>query len=207
MSLDTQHTDERWLFRQIAEGDEAAFERIYRAYVPQLASFLKRFSVSDREVDEIIQETFLRVWLQRDKLPEVEFPKAWVFRISSNIIFNYMKRSVTEENAKNVIGGNAQHKHNDTEETLHLHQLMAAIARAVENLSPQRKRIYELSRHDGLTIPEIAEKLGLSNNTVKNTLTSSLQLIREFLQEHGYDINYFLLLSFTTYIGLTENAG
>ena len=207
MSLDTQHTDERWLFRQIAEGDETAFESIYRSYVPQLAAFLKRFSVSDREVDEIIQETFLRVWLQRDKLPGVEFPKAWVFRITSNIIFNYLKRSVTEEKAKHMIGGNAKLEHNDTEETLHLHQLMSAIARAVENLSPQRKRVYEMSRRDGLTIPEIAEKLGLSNNTVKNTLTSSLQFIREFLQQHGYDINYFLLLSFTACVGLTENAG
>lgn len=194
MSVNVQNDDERWLFRQIAEGDEAAFERIYRSYVPQLASFLKRFSVSDREVDEIIQEAFLRVWLQRDKLPEVEFPKAWVFRISSNIVFNYLKRSVTEEKAKTMIGSNMSSGHNDTEETLHLHQLMGAIARAVESLSPQRKRIYEMSRQDGLAIPEIAEKLGLSSNTVKNTLTSSLQLIREFLQQHGYDISYFLLM-------------
>ena len=207
MSVNAPNDDERWLFRQIAEGDEAAFETIYRAYVPQLASFLKRFSVSDREVDEIIQETFLRVWLQRDKLPGVEFPKAWVFRISSNIIFNYLKRSVTEEKAKNIIGGNARLEHNDTEETLHLHQLMAAIARAVENLSPQRKRIYEMSRHDGLSIPEIAEKLGLSGNTVKNTLTSSLQFIREFLQQHGYDISYFLLLTITGAGGWREVAG
>jgi RNA polymerase sigma-70 factor (family 1) len=197
VSGNAQYGNERLLFRQIAEGDETAFESIYRSYVPQLASFLKRFSVSDREADEIIQETFLRVWLKRDKLPEIEFPKAWVFRITSHIILNYLKRSVTEEKAKQVLRNQSKLEHNDTEESLYLHQLMGAISSAVDNLSPQRKRIYEMSRQDGLSIPEIAVKLGLSSNTVKNTLTSSLQLIREFLQQRGYDISYFLLLNIT----------
>ena len=197
MPVNVPYDDERQVFRLIAEGDELAFEWIYRSYVPQLLSFMRRFSISDREADEIIQETFLRLWLQRDKLLEVDYPKAWVFRISSNIIFNYLKRSVTEAKVKNIFEANASYKHNDTEEMMHLHQLTEAIANAVNQLSPQRKRVYEMSRKQGLTIPERAVNLGLSSNTVKNTLISSLQFIREFLLKKGFDVNYLILMMIT----------
>lgn len=201
MPSDAQYGDERHMFRQIAEGNEAAFEQIYRLYIPQLAAFLRRFSLSDREADEVVQETFLRIWLQRDKLSTVDYPKAWVFRIASNIIYNYLKRVVLEEKVLQAVRTSSKLEHNDTEETFYLHQLMQAIAHAVNQLSPQRKRVYEMSRHEGMTIPEIAGNLGLSSNTVKNTLTSSLQFIREFLHQKGFDISYFLLVTLLRSIG------
>jgi RNA polymerase sigma-70 factor (ECF subfamily) len=181
------------LFVRISEGSEAAFEELYRLFVPQLASYLQRISQSGTVVDEMIQETFLQVWLQRDKLPAVEHPKAWVFRIASNITFNYLKRVLVGEKAMAAMASRTAAAYNDVEDILYVHQLKKAIARAVGQLSPQRKKVYQLSRDAGLTIPEIADQLGLSASTVKNTLVSSLQFIRESLQQEGHQIGWFLI--------------
>lgn len=198
MPIDPIHIDEKALLIRISEGNEAAFEELYRLYVPQLATYLQRLSQSGTVVDEMIQETFLQVWLHRDKLPAVEHPKAWVFRIASNITFNYLKRVLTAEKVIRESGerwrNNQSLAGKEAEDILYVQQLRRAIGRAVSRLSPQRKKVYQLSREGGLTIPEIAGQLGLSANTVKNTLVSSLQFIRESLEQEGYAISLFLIL-------------
>jgi RNA polymerase sigma-70 factor (ECF subfamily) len=188
-----QNISEKTLFLRIAEGSEAAFEELYRLYVPQLSSFLQRLSHSGTATDELIQETFLQVWLHRDKLPDIEHPKAWVYRIASNITFNYLNRLLTGERILATIGNKPETAHNDVEETLHLNELKNAVAEAVSLLSPQRKKVYLLSREAGMTIPEIAGQLGLSASTVKNTLVSSLQFIREFLLKQGYHVSWSVI--------------
>jgi RNA polymerase sigma-70 factor (ECF subfamily) len=196
LSTDFQNIDERTLFLRIAEGSEAAFTDLYRSYVPLLSSYLTRLTRSRTTVDELIQETFLQIWLQRDKLPEVEFPRAWIFRIASNITFNYLKRLLTEEKARTAVNNSPVADRNEVEEAFYLQQLLNAIGEAVSQLSPQRKKVYQLSREAGMTIPEIADHLGLSVSTVKNTLVSSLQFIRESLLQKGYytgGILFFLL--------------
>ena len=66
-----------------------------------------------------------------------------------------------------------------------VHQL---IIEAVGQLPAQRRRIYQMSRDEGMKIPEIAERLGISPNTVKNTLVMSLGFIRKYLAERGHEL-------------------
>jgi RNA polymerase sigma factor (sigma-70 family) len=68
---------------------------------------------------------------------------------------------------------------------VHLNEINKIVAIAVEKLPEQRKKIYQLSRGDGKTIPEIAETLGISPNTVKNALVMALKSIRIQLDQHG----------------------
>ena len=88
---------EKILLQRIAEGDEIAFGQLYRLYVPRLASFLQGLTHSSEITNDLVQETFLQVWLHRDKLPAVEQPKAWIFRIAANITYNFLKRKVCKE--------------------------------------------------------------------------------------------------------------
>lgn len=189
-----QSYEEKELFYLIAEGDEKAFALLYQRYVPQLAAYISTITRSDRMVNEFVQETFLRLWIGRDKLKEVEEPKAWTFRIAANICHNYLKRLLVEKKVyKRVLADSKEHA-DDVAETAQVNELLAALKEAVHTLSPQRKKVYRLSREEGLTIPEIAQSLDLSPNTVRNTLSGALEYIRGFLQKKGFNIPVLLIL-------------
>ena len=185
--------NEKLLLLLIADGDEVAFTTLYRLYVPRLASFLNGLTHAPQVTDELIQETFLQLWLHRDKLPEVEQPKAWVFRIAANITYNFLKRKLVEKKALGSLTYNVNQDPKMADEKLYLNQLLNTLKEAVDQLTPQRKKIYLLSRETGMTIPEIAEKMQLSNSTVKNTLVTSLKQIREHLRHNGFTIGCFLI--------------
>lgn len=177
--------EEKELFYRIAEGDENAFAEIYRAYVPQLLPFVNSIVRTSAVADEVIQETFLRLWVSRDKLTEILEPRAWIFRIASNLCYTYLKRHLTERSIieSMSVGENASYyeEGNATE-------LVKLVKEAVEQLPPQRQKIYRLSREGGMNIQQIADALNISVPTVKNTISQSLKSIRDHLEEKGYSI-------------------
>lgn len=82
----------------------------------------------------------------------------------------------------------------NTIQTIRINEIKKLVAQAVAQLSEQRKRIYLLSRNEGMTIPEIALALQISPNTVKNALVISLKQIREYLARHGYTLSVLAIL-------------
>ncbi|MBN9380602.1 MAG: RNA polymerase sigma-70 factor [Chitinophagaceae bacterium] len=175
---------EKLLFRQVAEGDESAFSDLFNLFLPKLYPFILKLTRSESVVEEVVQETFIKVWLNRDKLAEMENPGGWVFTVASNKCYDYLRTRAL--NDKLFVSTTAEPGGaNSIHEWLDLKELKRLIELAVNDLPEQRKKIYLMSRSQGKTIPEIAEILQLSPNTVKNALVSSLKSIREYLARHG----------------------
>ena len=186
--MDSSLSHQRHLLLQIEQGNEEAFAELYKLYVPALSTFLTSLTHSSAITDELIQDTFLQVWLNRDKLSTIENPKAWLFKIASHITYNFLRRKITERKILDQSDGFLIATQEGVEDVYYTRQLFRAVNEAVNHLSPQRKKIYLLSREGGLTIPEIAQKLGLSHSTVKNTLVTSLEQIRNYLKSKGFDV-------------------
>jgi len=180
--------DEKVLLQQIAHGDEAAFSTLFYAYYGSLHPFIMKLTRSAEDTEEVIQETFLRLWLGRDRLLEVETPQAWIHTVAVNECYKYLKK---RSSRKDGLAGLRAVPSDDGEETLHavqLKEIKQLVAEAVNRLPQRRRRIFQMSRDEGMTIPEIAEVLRISPNTVKNTLVTSLRKIREYLAAKGHGI-------------------
>jgi RNA polymerase sigma-70 factor (family 1) len=176
---------ERALIDKIVEGDEQAFSVLFFNYLPVLQIFAAKFTKSDDAAEEIIQDAFLRVWLNRDKLAEVENVKAYLYKYVSNECLSYLRKKLKEDRIVDAFTAKQPNSHNHTADVVSLNEINKIVAVAVEKLPEQRKKIYQLSRGDGKTIPEIAEMLGISPNTVKNALVIALKSIRMQLDQHG----------------------
>lgn len=189
------------LIEKIAEGDEQAFAQFYRYYYPLLLSFVYRHVAEKAAADEILQQVFLRVWLHRDVLPTIRHMKAWLCRITvrEHLRLLHHKLSQKERFPLAVIDDQAEAAGVVSSQQLSLKELNQAIRNGVERLSPQRKEVFVLSRSELLSIQEIAERLQLSPQTVKNTLTAALREVRSYLQERGYLFSTSILL-FLCYI-------
>jgi len=190
--------NEQLLLKQISEGDEHAFGVLFYHYVPVLKAFAFRFTKSDAAAEEIIQDTFLRVWLNRDKLEAVENVKAWLYKYTSSECLSYLRKALKRARAMDDLKLDEPGESNTTIDTIHLNEVSQLVNEAVRKLPAQRKRIYQMSRNEGMNIPQIAEALDLSPNTVKNALVTSLKSIREYLKSHG------IALSLLAYLALLK---
>ena len=182
---DRLHTDKA-LFHLIAEGDETAFRELFHAYIPQLEPLVMHLTKTASVTEDIIQETFLRVWLNRDKLPAIENPRSWLLRIVFYQSFTWLRRQSVHHKALDALALGGEQMRSTTEEEVVYAAMLRVVGEAVQQLPSQAKKIYKLSREGGLRIPEIAERLGLSPHTVKNSLVRSLQTIRRHIEAGGY---------------------
>jgi len=193
MSHQVLFNDHQFL-KEISEGNEKAFERLFRALSPTLKPFVFRFTKCNETTREIIQDTFIRVWLNRDKIVEISNVKSWIFKFAANECLHYLRDKTIHQKAVDKLSGQQQEYNEYTGQTVQLNEIKSVIVNAVEKLSPQRKLIYQMSRVENKTIPEISEQLNLSPSTVKNSLVSSLKLIRAHLAQNGYAFLAFLFL-------------
>ncbi len=182
------------LFRLISEGDENAFRQLFHAYVPQLQPLARHITKNDAVAEDIIQETFLKLWISRDKLPAIENPRSWLLKIVFHQSFSYLRRQAVHDKAVDILGAGTPEQELFTPDTdLAYTTMVKLINDAVTQLPPQAKRIYLMSREKGMKIPEIAAELELSPSTVKNSLVRSLQTIRSYLQQAGHLLPFLLL--------------
>ncbi|WP_209857889.1 sigma-70 family RNA polymerase sigma factor [Chitinophaga sp. OAE865] len=186
--MHAQLYNDKELFRLISEGDETAFRMLFRRYVPQLRPLIMHLTKTTAVTDDIIQETFLRLWISRDKLPEIDVPRSWLLRIAFHLSFSWLRKQVVHHKAIDAITSDytPEGPVTTTEETMVYNAMMKQVSAAVAQLPPQAKRIYLLSREKGLKIPEIASELSVSPSTVKNSLVRSLHFIRKQLELSGH---------------------
>ncbi|QEC43457.1 RNA polymerase sigma factor [Pseudobacter ginsenosidimutans] len=187
--------EEKELLNRIAGGDEQAFEIILKQYYPKLRPFIYKYTSSSGDMEEVLQNCFLRVWINRDKLPSIIHFSAWIYKVASREYLLYLRQKMKEKQqislelaeslADKVVG--------NPEEMVQFRQVKAALREAVELLPEQRKKIFKMSRDEGMKIAEIAAALSVSTSTVKNALTTALKQIREYLLARGYHIPLILL--------------
>lgn len=189
--------EEKQLLNSVAEGDETAFRLVFDYYGQLLFPYLRRLLRSAEPAEEIVQETMLRVWLSRDRLPEIEFPTPWVFKIAANLAYNTLQRRLKEEGILRSLVPAAESSE-DPEARRQFRELVRLTREAIRLMPPERRRIYLLSRDAGLDRHQIAEQLHISPSTVKNTLTSAIASIRDYLQKAGYCLPACLLLILCT---------
>lgn len=192
LAAETLH-NERELLIRIAEGDETAFASLFHFYTARLHIHVTSLVKSAPIAEEIIQETFLRVWINRDQLPGIDHPRAWIFSIASNICFNHLRSQLRKEKHLRILAGAAAESQAETPVLTELKEMRSAIHDAVDHLSGQRRLIWLLYREQGLKQSEIASQLNISVSTVKNTIAQSLEFIRKHMRTKGFWIPLCLL--------------
>lgn len=185
------------LLISISEGDEVAFRELFYGALPWLTSFIRRMVKSPEGTQEVVQETFIRIWLSRDKLPGLLEPQAWIIRVASNECFTWFHKQAALRKVTDIRDDTVNAAANLAEDRLQVQETLLLIREAVDHLPPQRKKIYQLSREEGLKTQEIADRLQCSPSYVKNTLSTALSYIRGYLTAAGKIIPFLFLLSLT----------
>jgi RNA polymerase sigma-70 factor (ECF subfamily) len=175
------------LARRVREGDEAAFEQIFRTYYTRLVSFACTKLGSQALAEEIVQEVFLQIWARREQWVVERSVAAYVFRAVRNRVLN-ARRSIRLEAAYSAAeaAGTCEIEVEAGEPCdgrLRDAELGAALAHAVALLPARPRQVFLLSRRQGLSYAEIADVLGIAVKTVEMHMGRALAQLRVSLHE------------------------
>jgi RNA polymerase sigma-70 factor (family 1) len=187
----SQDDSEIRLLTAISKGDERSFEQLYNIYKDRIYSISLRLCMSSSVAEDMVQEIFLKLWINREKLDQVEHFRAYFYSIARNHIIRALK---TIDRTANPILYNAEPIDPSAADFRLLDNEYQNIVRnAICSLSPQQAKVYYLSRESGLKRNEIAVQMGISSDTVKTHLSQAIKNIRAFCLIHS---ELLLLASF-----------
>jgi len=173
--------NEEDLLPQIAAGDSHAFKILYSQYKDRLYGFLYQLTKSHSVSEDLLQDTFMRIWEERRRLAEVRDFKAYVFAMVKHRALNSLKRISREELLIRRIAHHTNGEDHSTESNVSYNELKRKIDGVVRRLPPQQRTVYQMSREQGLRQEEISYRLNVTVATVKKHLTLSLRYIRKNL--------------------------
>jgi RNA polymerase sigma-70 factor (ECF subfamily) len=172
------HT-EKELVKKLKEGDSFAFEVLFYKYRNKVMGFARKMVPAQIDPQEIVQEVFVKVWLKKETINPDKDVQSYLFAIAKHLILDHLKSAVNrklyfvEEHFQqdlmidDVSDGS---KSNDKEEKLF---------NLLQQLPERRKEIFCLSRFEGLSYKQIAERLNISENTVDSQIRNALAFLRK----------------------------
>lgn len=188
-----QETNE-WMV-QIAAGSQSAFKLLYNNYKEQVYHTANRVLQSQEMAMDALQEIFIKIWMNREQLPELENFPAWLNRVTRNHLYDKLRTQASNISSLNFIQEEGWESYADATYTeAEFKELLLLVEQAQQQLSPQQQKVFNLSRLQGLKHKEIASEMGLSVETVKKYIMDALQKMRIFLQQHGKQVSVILLL-------------
>lgn len=176
--------NEKELLLQIAQGDRSAFKTLYTAYFPHVQQYVSLFEPGRDSLDELTQDVFVRMWEKRSRLAGVESLKGYIFLITRNVVFNFI-RAMKVRQRERELDEDAELVSNDLEHDLLFKQYYRLAQEAMEKLPTGRRKVLKMSIDDGLTLDEIASQLNITRAGVKKQLYAATAFVRQYLQEHG----------------------
>ncbi len=167
--------------RALSEGDSKAFEMLFLRYQPRLVAFFAGFIHDDEVSRDMAQDLFFSLWINRERLSAVRSFSSYLYRMARNALYNYYDHSLVCEkyDAEQLFCPLVVE---NMEELLFARELQTLINLKVEQMPPQRRQIFRMSRVDGLSNEEIAVNLNISKRTVENHLTAALSDLRHMLK-------------------------
>ncbi|MBO9573450.1 MAG: sigma-70 family RNA polymerase sigma factor [Chitinophagaceae bacterium] len=179
--------------RSTADGDQRAFRELYDSYWQRIYSTaLTILQSHDRSMD-IVQETFIRVWNYRTKLNNVENFEAYLYTIAKNQIRTVLKAHKKLLPPDSLSIKELTDKSPSPETSSALRQFEQLVIEASRQLPPQQEKVFRLSRFEHLAYEEIAERLQIAPDTVRNHLIKALNFIRTYFSERHKDLLFILL--------------
>jgi len=179
---------DKFLVNSIKKGDFKSFEIIFKSYYSVLCKY--SFGIIDdiNMAEDLVSDVMASIWETAEKIDIHTSLKSYLYKSVHNSSINYLKRQKhkfleLDKESLERINELLTWEESPSEKILNL-ELDEIIHKAMDLLPPECKKIFLLSRQEGLSHKEIAEKLNLSPNTVKVQIFRALSKIREILKKY-----------------------
>ena len=175
--------EEKQLLSALGNSDRKAFAVLYNLYAGKCLHFVSSV-IQDKEIaKDMTHDIFVKVWLKREIISKVDSFSAYLFRMVRNSVLDRMESEVIRRRFMVESLAVSEEFRSYVDEKVSLDELQHLVFNTVNKMPEQRRRVFVMSRYDGIPNIKIAELLGVSIRTVENHLTNALADIRVKLAE------------------------
>ena len=168
-----------------------AFDQLFADYGKRLYHFAYGYLKSRDDAEGLVQEVFLKIWKNRDKLnPDLSF-KAYLFKIAYHYILEFFEKSKRRKVYQHELLEETIEFTEETDERLNYQMLLEKVELLIEKLPPRQKEILLKRKKEGIPVKEIAEQLGISPKTVENHLTEAIKNLKNGLGKEDISVLLF----------------
>ena len=184
---------EKLLVEELKKGNDKAFRKLFDYYRNDLYKFSLGMVCSKDYAEEIVQDVFMKVWVKRETLNSEMSFKSYLFTITRNKNIKFLKKAANDRKLREEIFYEKQKFANTIDIYVRESELESIKQEALDKLTPRRREIFEMSRNENKSYEEIADELGISISTVRNQMSKSLEILRDFILKNK-EIGIGLLL-------------
>lgn len=174
--------NEQQILQQVAAGDEKAFQALFHEYRGRLFYYISRFIKSEQVAEELVLDVFMKIWLGKELISEIQHFDSFLFRIAHNKSIDFLRSAANDSRLKELLWEEIQlHAAERPDMQMQVREFESKLRTAIALLPPQSKKVYTLSREQDLTHDQIAERLQISKATVNNHIVMARRFIRTYL--------------------------
>ncbi len=177
--------NEKELLLRISKGDEAAFTLIFRQYQGKLYSVALDITHSSETAEEIIQDVFLKIWLRKKELIEVESFSGYLFIVMRNLALDWLVKQARRQKIFDQISSEKATAQPSAEAFLNQKEFNDLLQKGMDQLPRQQQEVFRLMRQEGLSRQETAQTLNIDPNTVKTHMSRALKSLRAWYIAQG----------------------
>ncbi|TCC98514.1 RNA polymerase sigma factor [Pedobacter hiemivivus] len=171
----------------LKNSDERSFSELYKIYSTRIYSNLKRLTKDDELAKELLQEVFFKVWEKREALNvEISF-QAYLYKISENMVRDFFRKASRDKKLMEHLINAASEMYNTVEDLYISKENQSLFQKAIDELPPQRKRIFTLCKIEGKSYDEVSQLLGISNSTINDHIVKATKAIRMAMGGTGHN--------------------
>lgn len=183
MSERLLYEEQKWL-ASIAEGSESAFRLLFDTYKELLFTFAEGMLKSSADAEEMVQECFTKIWINRASLATIENPGHYLYTMVRNRALDHIRKVAREKRLIHQVWVQISSVDQSLEEAQRHRDYQELIDQALSELPEQKQSVFRLSREQGYSHEEIATMLRLSKSRVNNILVETLRHLKQHLDQH-----------------------
>ena len=167
------------IFSGIRHSDYNSFNHLFFCYYGRLCNYVTEIVKDDFASEDIVQDLFIKLWTNREKIEVQENIAGYLFKSSKNAALNYLRSEKCKKNAFEKISINASQL---TDYDIEHEEFLSALDKCINQLPARSKEVFLLHRFEGLKQKEISERLNISVKTIKNQIWKSLQFLKSCIE-------------------------
>lgn len=193
-SLQENFFHEKELVTRLREGDEVAFESLYHIYSKRLLGFLIKSVKSETIASELLQDTFIKIWKNRENIDAAQSFRSYLFRISENVVFDFFRKAARDKALQDTLIRNACEEYSHVEEDFCVKEREQILSDLVNLLPPKRRQVFQLIKMEERSYSEVSNSLSISPSTISDHIVKATKFIREHMEDAKVVALYITIL-------------